>query len=135
MEKEFVPYEQALALKELGFDEPCFGYYDDNLELFLFKYFNYNSTKIVSAPMWQHTFRWFREKYNLNVTVITNYSKVNSKLIKSYRVGIIILKNKAIDSYFLRPKNDKLSFIEFITYEEAELECLKKLIKIVKNNK
>ena len=24
MEKEFVKYEQALALKELGFDEPCF---------------------------------------------------------------------------------------------------------------
>ncbi len=27
MNKEFIPYEQALALKELGFDEPCFGYY------------------------------------------------------------------------------------------------------------
>ena len=26
-EKDFVPYEQALALKELGFDEPCFGFY------------------------------------------------------------------------------------------------------------
>lgn len=29
MNKEFVPYEQALALKELGFDEPCFAYYDE----------------------------------------------------------------------------------------------------------
>ena len=27
MNKEFIPYEQALALKELGFDEPCFGQY------------------------------------------------------------------------------------------------------------
>ena len=27
MENEFIPYEQALALKELGFDEPCIGYY------------------------------------------------------------------------------------------------------------
>ena len=27
MDKEFFPYEEALALKELGFDEPCFGYY------------------------------------------------------------------------------------------------------------
>ena len=33
MEKEFVSYEQALALKELGFDEPCFGYYEPNGEL------------------------------------------------------------------------------------------------------
>ena len=30
MNKEFIPYDQALALKELGFDEPCFGYYNYN---------------------------------------------------------------------------------------------------------
>ena len=29
MQKEFIPYEQALALKELGFDEPCFAVYID----------------------------------------------------------------------------------------------------------
>ena len=29
MEKEFVPYELALRMKALGFDEPCFGYYDE----------------------------------------------------------------------------------------------------------
>ena len=27
MKKEFIPYEQALALKELGFDQPCFATY------------------------------------------------------------------------------------------------------------
>ena len=27
LEKEFVPYEPSLALKELWFDEPCFGKY------------------------------------------------------------------------------------------------------------
>ena len=27
MNKEFVLYPEALELKELGFDEPCFGYY------------------------------------------------------------------------------------------------------------
>jgi hypothetical protein len=29
VESLFVPYEIALALKELGFEEPCFGFYDD----------------------------------------------------------------------------------------------------------
>jgi hypothetical protein len=28
MKKEFIPYEQALALKELGFNEPCFATID-----------------------------------------------------------------------------------------------------------
>jgi hypothetical protein len=27
MEKEFISYEQALILKELGFNEPCFGWW------------------------------------------------------------------------------------------------------------
>ena len=26
MSQEFVPYELAVKLKELGFDKPCFGY-------------------------------------------------------------------------------------------------------------
>ena len=28
-EKEFIPYELALELKQLGFVEPCFAYYKD----------------------------------------------------------------------------------------------------------
>jgi hypothetical protein len=32
MEKEFISYEIALKLKELGFDEPCFDFYDNNQE-------------------------------------------------------------------------------------------------------
>lgn len=27
MEKEFIPYDLALRMKQLGFDEPCFGYF------------------------------------------------------------------------------------------------------------
>ncbi len=30
MKHEFIPYEQAQELKQLGFNEPCFGYYLDN---------------------------------------------------------------------------------------------------------
>lgn len=31
MEKEFVPYAQSLQLRELGFDEPCFGFYKSEI--------------------------------------------------------------------------------------------------------
>ena len=30
MEKEFIPNEQALILKELGFDEPCLAWFTEN---------------------------------------------------------------------------------------------------------
>ena len=34
METEFISYEQALALKELGFDEPCLTSYNENGKIF-----------------------------------------------------------------------------------------------------
>jgi hypothetical protein len=64
MENEFIPYEQALALKELGFDEPCFGYYDEGGNLYT------EMVEVLKAPLYQQAFRWFREKYGLNYVVV-----------------------------------------------------------------
>jgi hypothetical protein len=75
MESLFVPYEIALALKELGFDEPCFGNYNNLTETtrFIFGKTNegclvYNkvpgtdiivtSNERILAPLYQQAFRW-----------------------------------------------------------------------------
>ena len=123
MEKEFIPYEQALGLKELGFDEHCFAYYDENEDFTslefdvysggdlsdLFK--NHNNDVEVNAPLYQQAFRWFREKYpKLDFAVGKIYNGTNN-----YHYHI----------------NLSWEYYEG-TYEEAELECLKKLIEIVK---
>jgi len=53
IEKEFIPYEQALALKALGFDEPCFGYYViDDKQLIIEKWMQHpnQSTWTINAP-------------------------------------------------------------------------------------
>jgi len=64
MEREFVPYMLAVKLKELGFDEPCFGYYhvcDGYTKGYAFCYFNeperYESDSAVLAPTFSQTFR------------------------------------------------------------------------------
>jgi hypothetical protein len=123
MEKEFVPYEQALALKELGFDEPCLGYYvGKDKEVYTsnetlsapFKFRLESKTTFV-APLYQQAFRWFREKYKLHTWI---YQVEDSKFFFS------CLKN---GRYLV------CNSIEFTTYEEAEQECLVKLIEIVKN--
>jgi hypothetical protein len=131
MEAEFVPYEQALALKELGFDESCFGYFDPLLGDYTIinsdcinpkpTLFNHNSSSIVvSAPTFSQAFRFFREKYNLHSTIALIS---NSDTERRYMVMIdYIYPHKAI-----------MEFEEYETHEEAELECLKKLIEIVKN--
>jgi hypothetical protein len=112
MEKEFIPYEQALVLKELGFDEPCFFSYELDYEYFNRAYYNYinhnTHPKLVSAPLYQQAFRWFREKYGLNQH-IEHIAASNE-----YQWHI------------------KHRWNTFNTYEEAELACLKKLIEIVK---
>jgi len=125
MEKEFIPYEQALALRELGFDEPCFGVYytkDGDVR-------KCGSNEIGDAPLYQQAFRWFREKYKLSCSIeLTDNSR-------HYYYDFTIYDSKN------RDYNDEDCFDsckriyddgKFGTYEEAELECLKKLIEIVK---
>lgn len=105
--KEFVLYEEALKLKELGFDELCIGYYD-NMRSFAKNYvssFTHHEgepfTKkrnsqlkqlrgyvICTAPTYSQAFKFFRKKYN-------------------------------------QPQHS-------ITYDESEIDCLRKLIDGVK---
>ena len=122
MEKEFVPYEQALALKELGFDEKCGAcYYKkfDNEIGYHKVYRDFNFVQLtVSAPTFSQAFRFFREKYNF-VSEINVYSTSDG-----YSFSFKILCKKYIP--YIEANN------AWILHEEAELECLKKLIEIAK---
>ena len=67
MEKEFIPYKQALALKELGFRERCAAFYSAEEEL-CFKWksngnMSLHLLRLIQAPTFSQAFRWFREKY------------------------------------------------------------------------
>ena len=124
MTKEFIPHEEALALKELGFDEPCFGYYTDR-KLFTFQDENGEAWlhSDIQAPLYQQAFRWFREKYELYQAVYAD--KRADDLTLLYKVHV----------YKLDEELSEYAYRWAITYEEAELECLKQLIKIVKEKK
>lgn len=124
IEKEFIPYEQALALKELGFDEPCFGYFEPNKK---FEYLNWETFKdfpylaknsewqdLYGAPTFSQAFRFFREKYKIRFIIQSSMSDLGE--------------------YFkvIFPNGEQRN-VSYNTYEEAELACLIKLIEIVKN--
>jgi len=118
MEKEFVPYELALRMRQIGFDEPCMGVFElvmvgDTIPKFRYNFYkseaevsseghwyNHNENDIDwkwSAPTFSQTFRWFRE---------------------NYRLSHIWIMDELLDTG------------EY-TYEEAERACLEKLIEIV----
>ena len=126
MEKEFIPYEQALALKELGFDEPCFAFYNNAEAIpFIKQQFDDELRKIYKgdfeAPLYQQAFRWFREKYQIDSCI--------------HRNGGMNIDERGFLPYYeviIRYKSPELKCVKY-SHEEAELECLKKLIEIVKN--
>ena len=115
MEKEFVTYEQAFALKELGFDEMCFGFYRNPIvELMHCRNSEpWMGNAVVAAPLKQQVFRWFREKYGLMGIIEGGY--YNGKLMFTYVI-------------FCRD-------IDFDTYEEAENACIDELIELTKKQK
>jgi hypothetical protein len=132
MEKEFIPYEQALALRELGFESPypIGGYqggkvfYYEKGELYYDGRPMYSSdahSGQLLAPLYQQAFRWFREK-KLSDSCICRYQGRDDGGIYYY---YCINNDFGVEEtrYFKEG---------FYTYEEAELECLKKLIEIVK---
>lgn len=73
MEKECVTYQQALAVKALGFDEPCFGYFleDGTWTPSSYSYegteYPNNSTwYYVTSPTYSQVFTWFLDVHKLH---------------------------------------------------------------------
>jgi hypothetical protein len=117
MKNEFIPYESALELKELGFDEPCFGWFSSDGTLV--KEVT-EKTDFTLAPLYQQAFRWFREKHGLDCFIDRGGMKgIYHAFVGGSEHGFLYGNNGNSPSEF--------------TYEEAELACLKKLIEIVKN--
>ena len=117
MEKEFVPYELALRMKQLGFDEPCLGFYnkEDRPNLgYCTNSFQDDTTLEIkcTAPLYQQAFRWFREKYNMR--------------------GWIEWGSEYLCLAMIQDDSGMKKCIDYCsTDEEAELACLEKLIEIV----
>jgi hypothetical protein len=130
MEKEFVSYEIALKLKELGFDEPCFTYYYEltsnlrtHIGVDIGNAWTYSENKKLGftlAPLYQQVFRWFREKHDIDISINTIYSKYNENTIKQYS-GVINNKTMYTNVGF------------YDNYKEAELAGLQKMIEIIEN--
>jgi len=122
--EHFCSYNQALALKELGFDEPCIAFYSKQLLTFhthgidphfIFKR-NTELWSSPSAPLKQQVFKWFRDEYNIN-HVIDKHRK--------FGFWIKLWNNLTCLG----------EFDEIKTYEEAESACIDKLIEIIKEKK
>jgi hypothetical protein len=142
MKNEFVPYDRALKLKQLGFNKPCLanliGFSDGTKENGRYKinhqqvfypndYTSFDDKSeelgltplgICGVPLFQQAFRWFREEYN-------QHSFIELVFEDEIRFDYVVYVNEDED--------DCIDYGDgpFETYEDAELACLDKLIEIV----
>ena len=133
MIKDIVPQKESLELKFLGFNEDCIAKYQKlsegaNYQLQWLKT-PQNSNVLdnaISAPTFSAAFRFFREKYNLLLDVVMLYDE--NQLPLTYN------NLQKPNSYFIWDYYDENFSVEkatiFNTYEEAEIECLIKLIEL-----
>lgn len=137
MNDEFIPYEEALAMKELGFDGPVLMYWFPNPNWLVGEKFDLVSGKdfigrnvtslehnvkngyyinTIPAPLWQQDFRWFRDKYDMDCEVQARRYTSRKHYVYYIFDGI----------------NAGYASCIHLAHDEAQLECLQKLIKIVK---
>ena len=133
MDKEFAPYKPSLALKELGFDEPCLGYYIElrNPVEGLLKIGLDND--YLQAPLYQQAFRWFSEKHGLHHTIMPEFYKDGINF--NWQILWYLPKDKWTEHVISGGTMWYGDNGEYPSQEEAESACLNKLIEIVKSKK
>jgi hypothetical protein len=113
IKNEFVPYDLAVKLKNLGFGETCFAWYVS--ESYGLEYGKVVKSDLLKdgivAPTFSQAFRWFREN-----GFLIDFSSHNKD---------------AHDFYFKWSENKSILSDTYDTYEETELACLAKLIEII----
>lgn len=126
MKNVFVTYEQALALKELGFDEPCIAkFVKKQFSMNVAgNWYRHNSDEItkgwLSAPLIQDVKKWFLYNYGLEGN------------IKSWKSQKGIVWHYSINKVG-EPSVYRSTDCEVLTPEEAEDKLIDKLIETVKN--
>lgn len=130
MEDLFVPFEIALEMKLLKFNEPCFFVYNFKDKLVqksptipLECCVNKGNGFQCTAPTFAQCFKFFRENYRMKIWF--NISQ-QVPYVDKYLVSIDVYDGFGVGTEFEE---------EFSTYEEAELACLTELINIVKKKK
>jgi len=118
MENNFLPYQESLELKELGFNEKCAAHYlgdgEEYLELKweIYRNDSINTSKLIQAPLYQQAFKFFRDKYNFLYSIGKTNISVYHIPVANYHSTFMLQDNAS--------------------YEMAELETIKAFIEHAK---
>ena len=127
---EYIPYNEALKLKLLGFNEECDRAYTEEYKQLISATNGHTNesikdtlpTKPFTAPTFSQVFKWFRDNHKLEGHIKS--WKREGEIVYYFSVNKLGEPSKFNDNEF-RGKS----------YEDAELECIKKLINLISHGK
>ena len=124
--EQFVTYEQALSLRGLEFDEPCFVYYREsngNKPAYPNSGVTNNSICLngITTPTYSQAFKYFKSRFKLSSH--TDLLSINH-LEENYYYQILNFADIISPDTTIRVDG-------FKTQEEAESACLDKLIQFL----
>jgi hypothetical protein len=134
MKEQFVSYEIAVKLKELGFDEKCIAYYGNIYgEIELLSEFVLDHSRMVSsvqsdnetsAPLWQQVIDWLRITHGVHIE-ISRASNIHNELGYKYHTRSSIKQYDNLINF-----NSKIGVI--FTYEQAREQAIFKAMQLIK---
>lgn len=145
MQEEFIPYEESLSIKKLGFDDPCYSVYGYNMEDYKengmykrlvsleeikFTEGNFEIKKEslknsligdngICAPTFREFFGWIRRNYSIFPLIIVNGDR-------EFRFTTTIIGEGVTE------ENSPSG--RYNSYEECELECVRHCISLISND-
>lgn len=153
MEKEFVSYDIALKLKELGFNEGCLAYYrfdnkfdnpkEPSLAFITIKLKeeknpeltsnnNFSGFENVAAPLWQQCLDWFRKNYYMHVEISRHENGWGSY------ISIETFKDRFVKGYYAKIPYFIINNIEvgcsYRSYEVAREQAIFKALELCEKN-
>jgi len=122
---ELIPYVDALSLRDIGFNEPCFeSRWKSTTPSLESKLKDVTDDMYVNIPTYRQAAKWLLKKYYLYgiiiPTITTNWTFKTTTVVE----GVVEV-----------PPYKHVESTDYSTHDEAELECLRELIKIAKTNK
>lgn len=149
MKDQRADYKTSKMLKELGFDEECFGFFvkpfrnDDRID-FLYNYtkqgilFKHNSDSETknwndpnckcSAPLWQQVKQWLWEKHDIFIEVV-DVSTQDESIHSDKMIGIIEFE------YAVKIKEEYIEVNQTDSPITAEIEGIKKAVQYLYETK
>jgi hypothetical protein len=140
MKEQFVSYELAKKLKDLGFSDTCFAWYYHPKDKFglrgLFTECKAakSSPHYVVAPLYQQVLQFLREKYNIHININPQANSVDGSLFTPNGKYSGTLDDVTIGKEM--SCSDTICLIPTCnTYQEALIKGIQESIKLIETNK